>query len=117
MCKRRTCKFITQSCVTVHDRLHLKVIEIFIIVKTFGSYWIHQSKDQSGSIKMSRYGGKSCFNQWTNGSWRRRDIYIYISCLGFISRTFTIHRTAGEEGGYFVKCSLPLLSALQTLSH
>ena len=28
--------------------------------------------------------------------------------LGFLSRTFTNHRTAGEGGGYFIHSSLPL---------
>ena len=37
--------------------------------------------------------------------------------LSFLSRTFTIHRTAGEEGGCFFKLSLPLPSVLQTLRH
>ena len=35
--------------------------------------------------------------------------------LGFLSRTFTIHRTAGEGGGYFSKSSLPLPPALKHL--
>ena len=33
------------------------------------------------------------------------DISFY---LGFLSRTFTIHMTAGEGGGYFFNFSLPL---------
>ena len=36
---------------------------------------------------------------------------------GFLSWTFTIHRTAGEGGGYFFKSSLPLPRASQTLTH
>ena len=36
--------------------------------------------------------------------------------LGFLSRTFTIHRTAGEVGGYFFNSSLPLPPASQTLA-
>ena len=37
--------------------------------------------------------------------------------LGFLSRTFTNHRTAGEGGGHFLNSSLPLSSASQTLRH
>ena len=40
------------------------------------------------------------------------DIYIYIYIfffyLGFLSRTFTNHRIAGEGGGHFIHSSLPL---------
>ena len=38
-------------------------------------------------------------------------IYIYIFCLGFLPRTFTNHRTAGEEGGHFFNSWLPLPTA------
>ena len=38
-------------------------------------------------------------------------LYMY---LGFLSRKFTIHRTAGEEVGYFLKFSLQLPPPLQT---
>ena len=41
-------------------------------------------------------------------------IYFY---LGFLSRTVTIHRTAGEGGGYFFESSLPLSPASQILRH
>ena len=44
----------------------------------------------------------------------RNYVFFY---LGFLSRTFTIHRTAGEGGGYFFKSSLPLPPASQTLRH
>ena len=37
--------------------------------------------------------------------------------LGFLSRTFTIHRTAGEGEGYLFNFSLPLTTASQTLIH
>ena len=40
------------------------------------------------------------------------DFFFY---LGFLSRRFTTHRTAGEEGGYIVKSSLPLSPASQAL--
>ena len=35
--------------------------------------------------------------------------------LGFLSRSFTNHRTAGEGGGYFFNSSLPLPPSSQTL--
>ena len=37
--------------------------------------------------------------------------------LGFLSGTFTIHRTAGERGGHLFNSSLPLPPASQTLRH
>ena len=42
---------------------------------------------------------------------------FFFFCLGFLSRTFTIHGTAGEEGGYLFNSSLPLPPASQTLRH
>ena len=45
-------------------------------------------------------------------------IYIYIYFyLGFLSRTFTIHRTAEEGGGYLFNSFLPLPPDSQTLRH
>ena len=43
--------------------------------------------------------------------------FFFFFCLGFLSRPFTNHRTAGEGGGYFFNSSLPLPPALQTLRH
>ena len=43
--------------------------------------------------------------------------FFFFSYLGFLSRTFTIHRTAGEGGGYLFNSSLPLPPASQTLRH
>ena len=43
-------------------------------------------------------------------------IYIYVFSL-FFSRTFTMHRTAGEGGGYLFNISLPLPLTSQTLRH
>ena len=42
----------------------------------------------------------------------KRVFFIY---LGFLSRTFTNHRTAGEGEGHFFHFSLPLPPASQTL--
>ena len=47
----------------------------------------------------------------------KRDSLIYFFLSGFFSRTFTIHRTVGEGGGYFFNFSLPLPSASQTLRY
>ena len=51
-------------------------------------------------------------------------IYIYICIymyfffyLGFLSRPFTIHRTAREEGEHLFNSSLPLPPASQTFRH
>ena len=45
------------------------------------------------------------------------EIIFFFFCLGFLSRTFTIHGTAGEGGGYLFNSSLPLPPASQTLRH
>ena len=47
-------------------------------------------------------------------SYASRMFFFY---LGFLSRTFTNHRTAGEGRGHFFNSSLPLSPALQTLRH
>ena len=38
-------------------------------------------------------------------------------CLGFLSQTFTIHRTAGEEGDYLFNSFHPLHTAVPPASH
>ena len=42
---------------------------------------------------------------------------IYIFYLGFLSQTFTNHRTAGEGGGLFLISLLPLSPASRTIRH
>ena len=41
--------------------------------------------------------------------------FLYFFYLGFLSRTFTIHRAAGEGGGHFLNSSLPLPPASRAL--
>ena len=43
--------------------------------------------------------------------------FFFFFCVGFLSRTFTNHRTAGEGGWYFINSSLLLPPASQTLRH
>ena len=43
--------------------------------------------------------------------------FFFFYYLGFLSRTFTIHGTAGQGGGYLFNSSLPLPPASQTLRH
>ena len=43
--------------------------------------------------------------------------FLFFYYLGFLSRTFTNHRTAVEGGEHFFDSSLPLPSASQTLRH
>ena len=43
--------------------------------------------------------------------------WVFFFYLGFLSRTFTNHRTAGEGGGHFFNSSLPLPPASQTIRH
>ena len=46
-----------------------------------------------------------------------RVFFFFFFYLGFLSRTFTNHRTAGEGGGHFFNSSLPLPPASQTIRH
>ena len=50
-----------------------------------------------------------------NGS--NYDYHLFFFYLGFLSRPFTNHRTAGEGGGHFFNSSLPLPPTSQTLRH
>ena len=43
------------------------------------------------------------------------EFFVFFFYLGFLSRPFTNHRTAGEGGGHFFNSSLPLPPASQTL--
>ena len=43
--------------------------------------------------------------------------FLFFFYLGFLSRTLTNHRTAGEGRGHFFNSSLPLSLASQTLRH
>ena len=51
-----------QKSVNIQGRLYIKIIDKFIEIRNFGSYWIHQNID-SGSIKMKRCVNKSFFDQ------------------------------------------------------
>ena len=44
------------------------------------------------------------------------DVFFFFY-VGFLSRTFTNHRTAGEGGGHFINSSVPLPPASQALRH
>ena len=48
---------------------------------------------------------------------KKKFFFFFFFYLGFLSRTFTIHGTAGEGGGYLFNSSLPLPPASQTLRH
>ena len=49
-------------------------------------------------------------------SWKLRT-EMFFFYVGFLSRRFTNHRTAGDGGGHSINSSLPLPPALQTLRH
>ena len=61
------------------------------------------------AVKISALRSKNLLDKY--------DFFFFFSYLGFLSRTFTIHRTAGEGGGYLFNSSLPLPPASQTLRH
>ena len=60
-------------------------------------------------------------------SWKRKErvvdrvlllrLDLFFFCLCFLSRTFTNHRTAGEEGGQFFNSSLQVPPASHTHRH
>ena len=49
--------------------------------------------------------------------WKLRNVEIFFFYEGFLSRTFTNNRTAGEGERHFFNSSLPLPSTSQTLRH
>ena len=53
----------------------------------------------------------------SNSFYQAKTYGRYFFDLGFLSRTFTIHKRAGEEGGYFFNSSLPLPPVSQTCRH
>ena len=66
------------------------------------------------------------WNSKKRAEWSKRDriavdyliwISFFFLCLGFVSQTFTSHRTVREGGGLSINSSLPLPPALQTLRH
>ena len=59
---------------------------------------------------------KDCFKM-NDKKMSKKSEYIFFVYLGFLSRTFMIHRTAGEGGGYLFNSSLPLSPASETLRH
>ena len=65
--------------------------------------WLFNKNEIEKKLKITRYNLKHNI--------------IFFFYLGFLSRTFTIHRTAGEGGGYLFNSSLPLSPASQTLRY
>ena len=63
-----------------------------------------------------RIVGKAYGNAWWPKDVRNHHYWSYFFFyLGFLSRTFKIHRTAGEWGGYICNSSLSLPLSSQTL--
>ena len=60
--------------------------------------------------------GRGAGNLYTGGAYFP-SFTVFFFYLGFLSQTFTIHKTAEEGGGYFFNSSLPLLPASQKLEH
>ena len=71
--------------------------------------WIHTSDKalrRSSPIILRMFVLRCCKTKFA--------LFFY---LGFLSQIFTIHRTAGEVGGYFFISFLPLPLASQTFRH
>ena len=62
---------------------------------------------------LQRSSLNGCFHK---DSEKRQQFYSFFFYLGFLSRKFTNHRTAGEGGGHFFNSSPPLPPASQTLT-
>lgn len=68
--------------------------------------------------KMSVFSRFSSFGTLKVSPWIIHGLFFYLFFyLGFFSRTFIIHGTAGEEGEHLFNSFLPLLPASQTLRH
>ena len=63
------------------------------------------------------YGKSGCPSRVVYCYCYREKDCLFFNFLGFLSRTFTIHRTAGEEGGYLFNFSRPLPPVSQALTH
>ena len=72
---------------------------------TILNLWLLLCANNSTVVNMSSFNIQTFCTNW---------FFVY---LGFLSRTFANHRTAGEGGGHFFNSSLPLPSASQTFRH
>ena len=87
----------------------LLVARYFLLVYLYLSTTLKNSKER----KIYFYPMKFILRKL----WRKTREVVFSFYLGFLSRAFTIHRTAREGGGYFFKYSLPLPPVSQTLRH
>ena len=72
-----------------------------------------QNSFQNRALDLKIVGGSHQHETLSN----RNKVVLVHTILGFLSRIFTIHRTAEEEGGYFFNSSLPLPPVSLTLRH
>ena len=74
-------------------------------------------KTKTPRSKINKYM-KLCFGPKCNCNVCKLIRRFFVSVwVVFFLQTFTIHRTAGESGGYFFNSSVSLSSASQTLRH
>ena len=102
---------------------HIQNINPFQTNVPFYIFWKHPKtggfsggieKDQGNEMDIAVFC--SVRFEYVFACWDQRRVESFIFFyLGFLSRTFTIHRTAEEEQGYLFKSSVPL--SLLTRAH
>ena len=75
----------------------------------------HSQINNFRKMRRQQIQTKTVFKDFVNSGWYY--IYVFFFHLGFLSRTFTIHRTAGEGESSFCKSSLPFPPVSRTLRH
>lgn len=109
--------FLFQSYLETFFLLHFHRQNIYSTFIDFGS------QSQAGDVKevvLPRNGSKATKNYSKTKAKKIKRILVQYDCLfrlylGFLLQTLTIHRTAVKGRGYFLKSSLPLRLASQTL--
>ena len=104
LCADLQCKYVCQSV--------SQIVSSRKFVLSFGKikvrFWLFVHKFLVGLPR--RLPMLRSYHLWMNLS-------IYIFYLGFLSRTFSNHRAAGEGGGHFFNSSLPLPPTSRALRH
>ena len=73
-----------------------------------------------GRVGISAYGALNFLSRMASITLSVKEFkrfFFFFFYLGFLSQTFTNHRTAGEGGGHFSNSLLPLPPASQKIGH
>ena len=99
-------KLLPSQLETLLKRLHHKYF-LLSFARTF-------SRDVARTPLAVNFCYKALHLWYLRSSRQEVGFFFY---LGFLSQTFTNHRTAGEGRGHFFNSSVPLPTASQTLRH